>query len=233
MKNIAIFGGRGATLKNLVCVDGISANGLKSEPRHKACSRSIFQWLLALSLLPIFICAAIASPADDLKTTVANLQVAVQALTADDHAAYAKLQSIIAATNQGQSVLVVAGVTTAKTGPVSVPLTIVPGQLLPASLQVDVLLPTGVTFVSAVAGQSTTDAGKLAQAAPITGGVRVIVFGLNQTPLAQGPIVTLNLTVGSSVAKGIYPISMVNPVASNGAGNSIPVCVTSGILGVN
>jgi hypothetical protein len=229
----SIFGDRGVTLTKHVYARNISGNGLTSVPKRGRSWHSTFRFIMALLLLSTFINVVIADPAADLKITVAKLQAQVQSLTTDDHAAYAKLQSTLAATNQGQGVLAVVGVTTVKAGTSgSIPITLIPGQFLPTDVQFDVLIPTGVVFVSAIAGPSSTAANKLVQSAPVTGGVRIIVFGLNQTPLTQGVVVTLTLTAGSSIAKILYPISIINPAASNLNGQALPFCVTSGIVGV-
>lgn len=173
----------------------------------------------------------------DFEGKISSLTAKIAQLTADDTAAYtnfkaltASLNARLSATNETQAVLLVAGIVSGASGSqVTVPVTIIPGQFVPTAIQADFLLPPGVTFVSATAGPAATSAGKNIQTAVITGGVRLLVVGLNQTVMSQGVVATLSLTLGPN--KTTYPIPMTNPVASDATGHEQPIAVTSGLIG--
>lgn len=163
----------------------------------------------------------------DIKINV--LQQELTALQTDQPAAFAKLKALLAETNQPMAVLMIAGITSGPIGPISIPVTLIPGKLSPAAIQADFVLPSSITFLSATLGPIPAGEGKSIQTNVLSGNtVRVIVFGLNQTPITDGVDFTLN--VKSSV-KGSFAITMTNPVASDGNGNNLPMCITSGIVG--
>lgn len=191
---------------------------------------------LLLCLAGTFTIQADASQTDDLDQAISSVKTQVNQLSLDDAQAFAdfkasvaNLNGLLTATNETQSVLLAAGIVTGPAGFVAdIPVTIIPGKFQPTAIQADVLLPSGVTFVSAAVGPASTAAGKSIQTAVITGGIRILIFGLNQTPILKGVVATLIVTLGPN--KTSYPIPMTNPVASDGAGNSLPMCVTSGIV---
>lgn len=188
-----------------------------------------------------FLCMAgkvAATPADtaQLDAAISTLKDKVNQLSLDDPQAFtdfkasiANLNGLLTATNETQAVLLTAGIVSGPAGfNVTVPVTIIPGQFQPSAVQADFLLPSGVTFVSATAGPASTEAAKSIQTAVITGGVRLLVFGLNQTTIGQGVVADLTFTIGPN--KTIYPIDTVGIVASDGTGNTIPACGTGGLV---
>jgi len=115
---------------------------------------------------------------------------------------------------------------------VDVPVMFVAGKGNIAALQFDVLLPTGVTFVSAVIGPAGTTAGKSVATNPVTGGVRVIVFGLNQTLISNGELAVLTLQIGTSVASGHISLGITNVVGSDPNGVDVSVTASTGTVKV-
>lgn len=172
-----------------------------------------------------------------LKVQLASLTAKVNELKVQDPAAYANFKTLTAslnarlsATNETQAILLVAGVISGAAGSsVTLPVIVIPGQFAAASIQADFLLPQGVTFVSASDGSATTSGGKSISTNVITGGFRLIIFGLNQTLLTQGVVANVTLSLGPN--KTIYPIPMTNPVASDATGHQQPMAVTSGLIG--
>lgn len=166
---------------------------------------------------------------DQLNTAIANLQNELALLQTDQPAAFARFKHILLEANQTQAILLVAGVASAPLGTITLPVTLVPGTFGPTAIQADFVLPASMTFVSATLGPIPAGEGKSIQTSVVGGAVRVIVFGLNQTIITDGLDFSLNL---KTTVKGQFPILLQNPVASDAGGNTLPLCLTSGIVGV-
>jgi hypothetical protein len=115
----------------------------------------------------------------------------------------------------------------------NIPIQFVPGAAQVASLQFDLLIPTGFALVSATAGPVATAAGKQVNSQFNPPGlpastVRVLLFGLNQTVLGEGHLLTLRLSTQSSVARRRYPMGISNVIASDLNGIDAPI---SGLAG--
>lgn len=190
---------------------------------------------LSLSMLVVFmVCSVLANRvwgASDLDTEIAVLQEKIQALSVDQENAF---QFIKDETNLSKSALLVGGIVTAHAGnTVNWPITLVPGQFSVASLQTDFVIPIGLTFVSATVGPAATAASKQLSVSVSSGTDRALLFGLNQTSISQGVIVTLKMTVNSTATKGLYTVMLNNPVISDGKGNAVMVSTVSGTVVVN
>ena len=187
-------------------------------------TRRLIAFILALSLAG----GLMATPLDD---RIKTLQTGLAALQADEPAAFARLKSTLLEANDPTSILLVSGVVTAPLGNISLPVNLIPGPFKPTAIQADFVFPASITFVSATLGPVASGEGKSIQTNVLAGNiVRVIVFGLNQTPITEGLDFTLNI---KTTAKGQFPIMMQNPVASDGSGSTLPLCVTSGIVGAS
>ena len=101
-----------------------------------------------------------------------------------------------------------------------------------SALQFDLTFQASLSYVSVTTGSAADSAGKSASASAITGGVRVLIFGLNQNTIGSGSIaiVRLNLASGTAPATlsvGITGISASSPtgtaVSTNGVGGSVTV----------
>lgn len=171
-----------------------------------------------------------ASPESDLDARITTLQNAVSALQTDQPAAFTKFKQILAEANQPDCVLMVADVVSSAVGTVALPVTLIPGTFSPAGIQADFSFPSSISFVSATLGPIPSGEGKSIQTNIVGGALRVIVFGLNQTPITEG--VDFTLTFKTTV-KGQFPITISNPVASDASGNQLPLCLTSGIVGAS
>lgn len=168
----------------------------------------------------------------DLKNEIANLTAGVadlQSKAADLSQAQAKLVSRYGMTNAGSTALFVVGVSTSRKGQtIQVPIVFVPGFSSIAGIQQDVLLPSSFTLVSVTAGPAAVAAGKSVQTNIINGALRMIIFGLNQTPIGAGVLVIATLKSALAIPAGIYPILTLAPVAADGEGQGVPISLTSG-----
>lgn len=108
------------------------------------------------------------------------------------------------------------------------PLRLVPGTFSVASIQGDILISTGVVFVSAATGPASTAAGKSISSNSINGAIRILDFGLNQTPIDEGIIATVKVRIPGGTRPGEYPIVITNPVASDPNGQNVRIYTMSG-----
>lgn len=170
------------------------------------------------------------STIDQLNTKVAAVQKALGALEVDQPAAFSRFKHILLEANETQAILLVAGIVSTPAGTqTALPVTLIPGTFLPAAIQADFVLPPSLSFISATLGPIPAGEGKSIQTSVVGTAIRVIVFGLNQTVITDGLDFTLNL---KTTVKGQFPIVMQNPVASDAKGVTLPLCLTSGIVGV-
>jgi chitodextrinase len=129
---------------------------------------------------------------------------------------------LISRTVQAQSPsLVVGSVTGAPGASVDLQVSFTAGATAVSGLQFDLSLPAGVSYVSVTTGSAATAAGKNAQASAVSGGVRVLVFGLNQTPIALGPLAVIRLSITTGTAAGTWPVGITNIVASDPGGTAV------------
>ena len=134
--------------------------------------------------------------------------------------------------------LTVGTVTGAAGKAVSLTVSFTAGSLTVSTLQFDLQLPSALSFVSVGTGSAATTAGKSASGSLITGGVRVLIFGLNQAAIGSGPVANVSLNIaggtpGGALAVGITNITASDPtgtinVPTTGTGGSVTVSVPSG-----
>lgn len=104
---------------------------------------------------------------------------------------------------------------------VVVPVTYSTGTATAAGLQVDIALPSGVSYASVAAGPAATAAGKSVEA-NVTGGVlRVIVFGLNQNTINTGNVALVTFRLDAALPTSVVPLVLSGAVATNAAGNAV------------
>jgi hypothetical protein len=127
-------------------------------------------------------------------------------------------------TNAGQCALLVVGVSTGATVPVS----FLPTTSTTTAVQADFTFSSSFTVTGAAIGPAGTAAGKSVSINNVNGVTKFIVFGLNQTPIGPGVLATLS--VSSTAPPGIYPITLTNLVASDPVGNTTLLCGTSGAI---
>ena len=121
----------------------------------------------------------------------------------------------------------------AKGASVNIPIAYFKGKGSITSLQFDVLLPTGITFQSVTIGPAGTAAQKSVSANAVANGVRVLIFGVNQTVIGDGLLATFRVAIGASVPSGSTSLGVTGVTASNGAGVGVQVTASTGTITVN
>jgi len=115
---------------------------------------------------------------------------------------------------------------------VDLPVNFTAGGTGVSTLQFDLTLPASLSYVSVTTGSAAATAGKSASGSTITGGVRVLIFGLNQNPIGSGSIAVVRLNIASgtapaTLAVGVTGISASSPtgtaVSTNGVGGAVTV----------
>lgn len=179
------------------------------------------KWILLL-LFPIMAQATTLPDAvNKLNSAVTNLEGTTGDLSGD----VTGLLDKYLMTNGGKCPLLVVGVGSGS----SLPISFIPGPQPIAGLQADVIVGPGLTITSIVEGPATQSAGKTIQSAPVPGGQRFLLFGLNQNILGTGEIATVNFDVTGASA-GPHIIALVNFVAANADAIGVPLCVTTGVI---
>lgn len=119
----------------------------------------------------------------------------------------------------GLSVGTVSG---AQNATVSLPISLAVAQASVAALQFDLALPAGISFVSATPSSGALGAGKSVSANMVNATtLRVLVFGLNQTVIPSGTLLTLQMKIASGMKSGDNPITVSGVVMSDPAGKTV------------
>jgi hypothetical protein len=102
-----------------------------------------------------------------------------------------------------------------------------------SALQFDVAFDVDALRVSAVAGNATTAAGKsLATSVLANGRIRFLIFGMNQTSIADGDVVVLKVQALSGAKANNYTLAVYDAAGSTGSAQSVAVRVLSGVVHV-
>lgn len=97
-----------------------------------------------------------------------------------------------------------------------------PGPASVASLQFDVTIPGGISFVSATASAGTLAAGKSVATNMLNATtLRVLVFGLNQTTIGAGALLTIQMKIATGTPAGALNLPISGIVFSDPIGNTI------------
>lgn len=166
-----------------------------------------------------------------------------EAATRQDLQAEVNALVVRISSNSAQSIAIINALTVALAPPQSLTVGTVAGRTsvdLPvyfksstspvSSLQFDVVLSSGLSVSNVTPGIAAQAAGKGTQGNPVTGGFRVLVFGVNQTAIPSGPVAILRLSVGSNVGK--RPIPLTNLSASSPAGSNVPLTSKQGTVAI-
>src|SRR5437762_1092103 len=96
------------------------------------------------------------------------------------------------------------------------------GTALVATFQFDLTLPGGFTAATVTAGAIVTDAGKSLDSNVIGGNTaRFLAFGLNQSTIAGGKLLTVRLNIAATVAPGSYTVPISGVVYADPNANPI------------
>jgi hypothetical protein len=117
-------------------------------------------------------------------------------------------------------------------GTVAMSLELVAGGDGLAAIQVDVLVNAPIAFVSASKGASAEAAQKEVSTSAIEGGVRLLIYGLNQNLFEDGVVANLTFSIAAGTADGDYPVVLANPFGSDENGASVPLYTDNGTIQV-
>lgn len=205
-----------------------------NESKIRSRRKTTYLFPITLIIFAVF-CVCVKDNADassakaDLDAKIVSLQTEIQTLTVDQENAFRFIKD---ETNLSKSVLLVGGILTVKSGAIlDFPVSIVPGNFAPSAVQFDVPYPSTFTLLAINTGAAAVVVNKQAQGSIISGGERVIVFGLNQNIFPPGAITTLHLRAPTTT--GVYQFNMANSVASDASGNGLITSTVSGTVVVN
>jgi len=113
---------------------------------------------------------------------------------------------------------------------VLLPISLMPGAAGISTLQFDLALSSAFSCANVSTGAAASAAGKSASANSIPGGVRVLVFGLNQNTMGAGVIATLRINVSAAASIGSNPVILRGIVASDPMAFAVPVSAVAGSI---
>jgi len=143
----------------------------------------------------------------------------------------ANFLGVVALTNLGKASLFVAGISTGTAGSnVVVPVAFIKSSTAIASAQVDLVIPASFTVVGVTAGPAAIAAGKSVQFGLINGSVRILVFGLNQTPIGTGTVANVTFRSIPAAPKLTYTLPLIGAVGATPEGNDALMLQTSGAV---
>ncbi len=96
----------------------------------------------------------------------------------------------------------------------------------------DLGFPSSLTYNSVATGSAASAAGKSASANAVSGGARVLIFGVNQTAVGSGPVAVVHLNIAMGTAAGAITVSIRNISASDPSGNAVSVVGGAGSVTV-
>ncbi len=102
-----------------------------------------------------------------------------------------------------------------------------------ATLQFDLAFPSSLSLVSTTTGSAATSAGKSANGSAISGGVRVLIFGLNQNLIGSGEVAIIRLNIAAGTPPGTIAVAIGNIVASDALGLNVAVSGIGGSVTVS
>ncbi len=100
------------------------------------------------------------------------------------------------------------------------------------AISIDLSFGSPLTFISAAAGSAAGAAGKSILSNTIAGGARILVYGLNQTPIGTGTLATVRLGTAGA-APGVYALSIAAVTASDANGKSVPCSTGNGSISLS
>jgi hypothetical protein len=102
-----------------------------------------------------------------------------------------------------------------------------------ATLQFDLSFGSALGMVSTTAGSAANNAGKSASGSTVPGGVRVILFGLNQNAISSGEVAIIRLNIASGTPPGVLAVTISNIVASDAQGGNVAASGSNGSVTVS
>lgn len=112
-------------------------------------------------------------------------------------------------------------------GSVSIDVLLASGDQPVTAVQFDLQYQNQTMDLSVSAGSAINSAGKdIATSNPQPALARILIVGLNRTPIPDGVIATLSFQVKAGASTGIYPIEAANGVGSDSNGGAVDLPVT-------
>lgn len=207
---------------------GVYAEKLKEENRVNVLRVVTTLFLLGSLLLSTGSVVVLnAATQQDLQDQIAILKDAVHrdALQTTD---VLNALNVLGAPAQSLSMGIVSGVIGTT---VNLPVYFKEGARQVSALQFDVNVSSGLSVASVNPGLAAQASGKGVQGNLTPSGFRVLVFGLNQTPIPSGPIGVLRVNIGSA-GLGKRNIQILNISASDPSGVVVPLAGKNGSLEV-
>jgi hypothetical protein len=99
-------------------------------------------------------------------------------------------------------------------------------------MQFDLQFPSTLTYVSTATGAAASAAQKSATGTSITGGVRVLIFGINQNAIGNGVVAAVRVAIGGAASPGTIPVTLAGVTASDPGGIAVPLVLTNGAVTV-
>ncbi len=115
---------------------------------------------------------------------------------------------------------------------ISISVGFTPGSTPVSTLQFDLIFSSSLSYVSTSTGVAASAAGKNATGNAISGGVRILVFGLNQNAIGLGALANVQLRISPSAPVGLIPITLTGIVASDPLANPVPISWNAGSVSV-
>ncbi len=111
---------------------------------------------------------------------------------------------------------------------VTIPISFFPGATPVGALQFDLAYSSALNYAATSAGPAAAAGVKSAIASSVRGGVRVIIFGLNQNPIPSGIVAKVRLNIGAGAAGGPLSILIGSMVASDASARSVGIASRPG-----
>ena len=98
-----------------------------------------------------------------------------------------------------------------------------------SAIQFDIQYPAAALQITVAAGSALDPAQKTFRTnTPQPGTVRILIAGLNQTPIPDGTIATVSAQVAAGTFPIAYPLQVANVIGSDAAGNTIALFSANG-----
>lgn len=113
---------------------------------------------------------------------------------------------------------------------VTMPLELYTGNERVAGIQVDILFSSPISYVSSSRGSAADAAGKDVSASPIEGGIRLLIYGLNQNIMDDGIVANIVFSISSGASNGEYPVILTNAVGTDENGTTFAISTENGSI---
>jgi len=165
---------------------------------------------------------------DDLNTKIGVLHTTTNNLNQDVPGAYQRLKALAHLT---QGSLIAGAVQTDAVGSTfDWPITFTTSGTSISGFQFDFPIPSSFTIVSVTAGPAVLAATKSIASQVMPGNIeRIIAFGLNQNPIGSGIAAIVRFKLASP-PKGLYPLSLMNPIGTDASGTPTILSAMSGTV---